>query len=69
VSYRAQLCDQTQEWLTDRGTPTCVSRKSPPPLRTLAWLGGKGKGKGKGKVGVLNKQHTCGHLGLLGVEF
>jgi len=28
-----------QVWLTDRGTSTCASRKSPPPVRTLAWLG------------------------------
>jgi len=30
VSYRAQRCGQTQEWLTERGTP---------PVNTLAWLG------------------------------
>ena len=39
VCYWAQLCGQTQEWLTDRGTSTCASRKSPPPVNTLAWLG------------------------------
>ena len=33
---------QTQEWLTDRGTSACASRKSPPPVNTLVgldWLG------------------------------
>jgi len=39
VCYRAQRCGQTQEWLPDRGTSTCSSRKSPPPVNTLAWLG------------------------------
>jgi len=27
------------EWLTDRGTSTCASPKSPPPVNPLAWLG------------------------------
>ena len=39
VSVRAQRCGQTQEWLTDRGTSTCASRKSLPPVNTLAWFG------------------------------
>ena len=25
--------------MADSGTSTCASRKSPPPVRTLAWLG------------------------------
>ena len=29
---------QTQEWLPDGGTSTCASRRSPPSVRTLAWL-------------------------------
>ena len=41
VCYSAQRCGQTPEWLTDRGTSTCASRKSPPPVNTLAWLDGR----------------------------
>jgi len=39
VSARIQRCAQTQEWITDRGMSNCASRKSPPSVRTLAWLG------------------------------
>ena len=39
VSVRVQQCAQTQEWIRDRGMSTCASRKSPPSVRTLAWLG------------------------------
>ena len=39
VSARVQQCAQTQEWITDRGMSTCASHKSPPSVRTLAWLG------------------------------
>ena len=35
--YWSQQCGQTQEWLTDRGTSTCVSRNYPPQLKL--WLG------------------------------
>ena len=39
ICYLAQLCGQTQEWLTDRGTPNCAWSKSPPTVNTFAWLG------------------------------
>ena len=39
VCYWAQQCGQTQEWLTDRGTEPCTSRKSPPQVNALARLG------------------------------
>ena len=35
----AQLCVQTQEWVPDGGLSTCASRRSPPSVRTLSWLG------------------------------
>ena len=38
ICYWTQLCSQTQEWLTDRGTSTCASRKAPPPQLKL-WIG------------------------------
>ena len=39
MSVRVQQSAQTREWITDTVMSTCASRKSPPSVRTLAWLG------------------------------
>ena len=39
ICLGVQRRGQTQEWLPDRGTSTCASRRYPPSVRTLAWFG------------------------------